>query len=136
MRVITLRQPWGYLITYAGKDIENRSTNIAGTYRGPLAIHQGRGVDDEALAVFGDQAGLPFKDLMTAVGVLGVTTLDDQHAPHPDVRRCGFWAQPNCWHLKLGDTRPLEQPIPARGALGLWRPDDVLGRRLAMELAR
>lgn len=135
MRVITLRQPWAYAIVYLGKDIENRATNIAGTWRGPLAIHQGTRVDQEAMAVFRDQDNLPFPDLMTASGVvLGATTLDDQHAPHPDVARCGFWAQPGAWHLQLGETRPIE-PIPARGWLGLWHPDDQLGRRLAQAVA-
>lgn len=137
MKAITLRQPWAWAIVYAGKDIENRSTNIAGGWRGPLAIHAGRTVDEEAMAVFRDTDGIPMPNLIDLLGVvMGVTTLDDNHAPHPDHGRCGFWAQPGTWHLRLGETRPLEHPVPARGALGLWRPDDVLGRRLAMELAR
>jgi hypothetical protein len=135
--VITLRQPWAWAIVYAGKDIENRATNIAGTYRSALAIHAGRTVDEEALAVFRDTYGVPRPEMMDLRGVvLGVTTLDDQHQPHLDYGRCGFWAQPDAWHLRLGETRPLAQPIPARGALGLWRPGEVLGRRLVQELAR
>lgn len=137
MRVITLRQPWAYAIVYLGKNIENRATNIAGTYRGPLAVHAGRTVDEDAMAVFRDQDALPHPEAMDWRGVvMGVTTLEDQHRPHLDHRRCGFWAQPRAWHLRLGETRPLASPIPARGALGLWRPDAVLSRRLAMELAR
>lgn len=137
MRVITLRQPWAWAIVYAGKSVENRATNIVGDYRGPLAIHAGLGVDEEAMAVFRDTAGIPMPNLIDQAGVvIGVTTLDDNHAPHLDVKRCGFWAQHGTWHLKLGDTRPLERPIPVRGALGLWRPNEMLGRLLTKELAR
>ncbi len=37
MRAISIRQPWAWLVVYAGKDIENRDwcTN----FRGPVAIH-------------------------------------------------------------------------------------------------
>lgn len=39
MRVLTVRQPWAWSIIFAGKDVENRSRNIAGSYRGPVLIH-------------------------------------------------------------------------------------------------
>ncbi len=39
MRVLTVRQPWAWAIIHGGKDVENRSRNIAGSYRGPVAIH-------------------------------------------------------------------------------------------------
>ena len=39
MRVITVRQPWAWAIVHGGKDVENRTRNIAGSYRGPVAIH-------------------------------------------------------------------------------------------------
>lgn len=41
MRAITVRQPWATAIVRMGKDVENRSRNIAGDYRGPVAIHAG-----------------------------------------------------------------------------------------------
>ena len=47
MKALTVRQPWAWAIIHAGKDIENRTRNIAGDYRGPLAIHSsGRKSDD------------------------------------------------------------------------------------------
>ena len=39
MRAITVRQPWAWAIAHGGKDVENRTRNIAGEYRGPVAIH-------------------------------------------------------------------------------------------------
>lgn len=39
MKALTVRQPWAWAIIHGGKDVENRSRNIVGSYRGPLAIH-------------------------------------------------------------------------------------------------
>lgn len=41
MRILTVRQPWAWAIIHGGKDVENRVRNIAGDYRGPIAIHVG-----------------------------------------------------------------------------------------------
>ena len=41
LRVLTVRQPWAWAIIHGGKDVENRTWNIAGAYRGPVAIHAG-----------------------------------------------------------------------------------------------
>jgi hypothetical protein len=34
---------------------------------------------------------------------------------------CSPWAIPGAWHLVLADIHHTD-PIPMRGALGLWRP--------------
>ena len=39
---------------------------------------------------------------------------------------CSPWAMPDHHHLVLEDPRPLARPIPAKGRLGLWRPDAAL----------
>lgn len=46
MKVISIRQPWAWLIIHAGKDIENRDwcTN----FRGPVAIHASKFVPTPA----------------------------------------------------------------------------------------
>ena len=39
---------------------------------------------------------------------------------------CSRWAEPDCWHWQLTDPQPLDEPIPAKGRLGLWTlPDDI-----------
>lgn len=50
VRALTLRGPWGWAITHAGKPVENRSWSTR--YRGPLLIHQGQGTDPDAAAWF------------------------------------------------------------------------------------
>jgi len=46
LRILTVRQPWAWAIIHGGKDVENRVRNIAGSYRGPVAIHVGLAIDD------------------------------------------------------------------------------------------
>lgn len=48
MRILTVRQPWAWAIIHGGKDVENRVRNIAGTYRGPVAIHVAKADADNA----------------------------------------------------------------------------------------
>lgn len=47
MRILTVRQPWAWAIIHGGKDVENRVRNIAGDYRGPVAIHVGLRDDED-----------------------------------------------------------------------------------------
>lgn len=39
---------------------------------------------------------------------------------------CSPWAVRDQWHIDLADVRPLPEPVPCQGMLGLWRlPEDV-----------
>lgn len=42
MLALSIRQPWAWLILYAGKDIENRDWPTK--YRGPFLIHASKGM--------------------------------------------------------------------------------------------
>jgi len=50
VRCLTVRQPWAWAIIHGGKDVENRSWNIAGSYRGTVAIHAALQDDYDAWA--------------------------------------------------------------------------------------
>lgn len=171
MRAITIKQPWAWAI-FHGKDVENRSRNIAGSYRGPVAIHAGVSVEDlydvhdariaEALRSAQTSDRPTVGDHLDFGAIIGVADLVDVHTPEdcwakdfqyvrdlwegdrdrfnalPDsgaggvagkARLCSPWAQHNeGYHLVLADPRPCE-PIPCRGALGLWTvPDDIAAR--------
>ena len=136
IRALTVRQPWAWAIIHGGKDVENRTQNIAGSYRGPVAIHAG-------LAKF-EQHNMASHALRAAHGtevdarilygaVIGVVDLVDTH---PDCTEnvegyghtptCSPWAMPDHHHLTLANPRPLSRPIPAKGRLGLWIPDGAL----------
>jgi len=47
MKVISIRQPWAWLICARFKDIENRSWNT--NFRGFILIHAGKKIDKEGL---------------------------------------------------------------------------------------
>lgn len=140
MRVLTVRQPWAWAIIHGQKSVENRSRNIAGSYRGPVAIHAGLGLSAEGWA------DRKVQDAMTAAGgipdwhvtgrVIGVVDLVGAHAPDACTRGwCSPWAMENHHHLVLANPRPLATPIPAKGRLGLWRPDAALSAAITAALA-
>lgn len=109
MKAITVRQPWAWAIIYGQKDVENRTRNIAGSYRGPLLIHvsltvEPVGLDPRIAKAVGERsragdkldrvpmlAGGPSGPEHTLVpwygsrgGALGVVDLVDAH--HSDTR--------------------------------------------------
>jgi hypothetical protein len=132
VRAISVRQPWAWQIIHQRKNIENRSRNIAGKYRGPVAIHASLKADDDALRRLPGHA----PEWVTASrvfhygAILGVVDLVDVHHcfnAETNFEGCSPWAEPDAWHLVLLNPRPLLVPIPCRGALGLWTPPaDVL----------
>ena len=150
MRAITIRHPYSYAIIQRnwGKLVENRSRNIAGNYRGPVAIHQAvheahvtDQTDVDLIAAGLDQERwltLAQHRAWTARGeVIGVADLVDVHYVDGHSERwdaeaernttCSPWAHHGpIWHLVFANPRPLTYPIPVRGQLGLWTlPDDI-----------
>lgn len=180
MRVLTVRQPWAWAIIHGGKDVENRVRNIAGSYRGPVAIHVALRDDTNAFSDFDPSPCLSALDSMAdgwyeathaALGsppwwgqqghIIGVVDLVDVHTSHycfeqsinyaaqlygedreafddlpvtngaggliGRAAHCSAWAESDVHHLVLANPRPLAEPIPYKGALGLRRlPDDVV----------
>lgn len=142
MRILTVRQPWARAL-FRGKDVENRSRNVAGSYRGPVAIHAAQNYG--SYAEFHTAAkyiarltgALPLMVTPAGLGViLGVVQLVDAHPfslstcgitdetlEHPHAG-CSPWAFTDGWHLVFDNPRELAQPIPFKGALGLRHLDD------------
>ncbi|MEV4735539.1 MULTISPECIES: hypothetical protein [unclassified Microbacterium] len=141
MRIMTVRPPWSNLIINHGKDVENRSTNIAGTYRGPVAIHAGlrqMPAGDRAWHI-ASAAGMDTDrydgEELHLGHIIGVVDLVDVHVgPEsgggchklnsplpvtPTYDLCSQWGEAGSYHLVLANPRALEQPIPYRGRLGL-----------------
>jgi hypothetical protein len=164
MRILTVRQPWAWAIIHGGKNVENRATNIAGKYRGPIAIHSAIGKTatlnerQERLLLAADKDGdggieawLHGEAIAGGV-ILGVVDLVDVHRAEgvgqgitADLIRegnefavngaCSPWAEANVHHLVLDAPRPLAKPIPFKGALGLRHLDDVTIAQITEALA-
>ena len=147
MRILTVKQPWAWAIIHGGKDVENRVRSL-GPYRGPVAIHASRSIGAnsawtdpnvrEAL-IRADS----ISDWNPSLGtIIGVVDLVDEHTDctenvdgHGHTPTCSKWAMSDHHHLVLANPRPLTQPIPARGMLGLWRPDAELLAAITEQLA-
>lgn len=133
MRILTVRQPWAWALIYGGKDIENRSRNIAGSYRGPVGIHAGVGPYVKftpAGQALRDAHGTEVSTTLHYGAVIGVVDLENvvapEHCPDADGATCSPWCIPGHHHLWVANPRPLRTPVPATGRLGLWTPDEQL----------
>lgn len=129
MKAITIQEPFatlivrGYFDPVLGivrrKDVENRRWPTR--YRGPLAIHAGKGtdyLDDFDLEFFGLKAAD-----MAFGQVIGIVEMYDCLP----LARChdSQWAE-GPWCHCYRNPRPVG-PVPCKGALGLWDvPEDVL----------
>ena len=151
MRILTVRQPYAWAIIHGGKDVENRVRNIAGGYRGPVAIHAAKANDLGAWAAMGRTnlsayaRALDAPESLIGGAIIGVVDLTNLHVvtqshdgtnvcfdtTTPTGSICSQWA--NAYdefdkyrghHIELSNPRPLPVPIPYRGALGLRRLDD------------
>ena len=125
MRAITIQQPWASLVALRAKRYETRSWNTH--YRGPLAIH--------ASATFSEtqrrlaRSG-PFVAVCQLTAVFKTTDSSGQSAfefARADLsnREEAFGDfSPGRFAWLLTNVIALENPIPARGALGLWEWND------------
>jgi hypothetical protein len=125
--VITLRShPGGRPTASRTKDVENRTWGT--DYRGPLAIHAGKEWDRQGMQAcrsvledykvvepgvqVGDRHLLATGAIVAVVDLVGIC--DDGRC------RCSGWGAIGFKHWKLRNARPLTEPIPASGRLGLW----------------
>lgn len=147
IRALTVREPWASAIVDGDKDTENRSQGFPKWYRGTLLIHAGQalsisGVRDPRIR---ERYDLDQIRAMHRGAVIGVVHVDDVHPANwcchpwgedtykpanPEARPVG-----TVTHLELARPVRLQRPIPARGALGLWRPDHDLLLEVAHALA-
>lgn len=149
VKALTVRQPWAWAIIHGGKDVENRTRNIAGSYRGPVAIHAGKhrpagwtdlGFMRALRAAFHIYA--PETTPLHRGSIIGIVDLVDVHRSGiSSVSHycdpwdgCSPWAQRDGYHLVLANPRPLATPIPCKGRLGLWTLPDETAAALAAAL--
>lgn len=144
MKALTVQQPWAWAIVHGGKLIENRTQ--LWSYRGPLAIHAGarwsnHGAASPLVTDAWRKFGGPLLGDMDMGAILGVVDLVDVH---PEAGCCQPWGESayvehggrvrrRITHLVLENPRALAEPIPCKGALGLWAPPaDVVGALKAL----
>lgn len=125
MYAITIKQPWLWAILRVGKKIENRTWKPPDSVIGQrIALHASKEFDPggaEAIdRIVGPAYEMPVSRACQTGAILAVATLvhvtqiEDLTKPVPK------WAVgPWCWALT--NVLELREPIPTKGALGLWK---------------
>ena len=147
IRGLSLTQPWATLVAIGAKKVETRSWGTR--YRGRVAIHAAKGFPTYARALAGHnrwaraalaEAGYGITRALPLGAIIAVATLADVRGTGPNELQPAGWIfdligqeqafgdySPRRFGWFLEDVQPLANPIPCRGALGLWEvPADVL----------
>lgn len=135
MLAITIRPPMSHAVMHLGKNIENRANvnhwrRITGSR---VAVHAGKrweqGYVRDIEAITGRRLD---QNLITVGAIIGTVTFSDIH--WADSECCDPWGQyefgGTVAHLVLDRPRACD-PIPCKGALGLWTVPDDIARELA-----
>lgn len=135
MRALSIRQPWAWAITNAGKDVENRSWNT--NFRGRFLIHSSSACTINDLGIAFDWmksrnlvSKLPKLTDFKLGGIIGEAVLVDVIDPkEPTQENVSSWREGGKQYgFMLKDIKPLPY-IPCRGLLSFWKaPEDVLNK--------
>lgn len=163
LRALTLWRPWPAAICYLGKRVENRTWRPAADMLGhDLAIHAGQKIDTQAVADIVHGYDPEGRDLETSyyrealargvipgstgvVAVVRVVGFIDatRRAALAVVKNVGtdrdhtrswWWEGPVGWVLDR--VRVLPEPVPCRGAQGLWVVPTVVEVRVNEQLRK
>ena len=142
MKAITLTQPWATLVAIGAKKIETRSWRT--NYRGPLAIHAGKGLGAFSEAdIVALMRSSPFFEALTAAGfgeiyklprasIVCITNIENcvpttemnKFPVSPELDFGDYNPGRYAWYL--GPVKRLENSIPAKGAQMLWEWQEPL----------
>ena len=137
MKALTLKPPWAFCITHLGKRIENRTWKPPQSLIGQrFAIHGGKPPTSNAaigrLIDLVDEIEAStethnnfFRDILPFSGIVATAVLEGwtSHIVDPWFDGSGYG-----WILK--DVIVLPEPIPCKGALGLWNVPEEIAERL------
>lgn len=126
LKVLSIRQPWAWLIVHGPKRFENRewaalNPAMAGVAPGQrFLIHAGKGMTRDEYAAghsMAEERGvvLPAFDELKRGGIVGMATVVRWHYTKPALD----WAFGT--GIELTDVKPLEF-MPCKGALGFFKP--------------
>jgi hypothetical protein len=134
-----LTQPWATLVAIGAKKLETRSWPTY--YRGPLLVHAAKGFPAAARGVcyhevfryalaregYNDSSELPIGAIIGIVALVGcVSTAQALERIDPVEQAFGNYG-PGRFAWQLTEAMRFPDPIPCRGALGLWRvPDEIV----------
>lgn len=115
MRVLSIQQPWAWMIVNGHKPVENRDwpTKV----RGDVLIHAGKKIDKEGLAyVRHDHPEIPLPKTFETGGIVGRVNITDCVRKHSHPLFFGPYG------FVMADAEPLPF-TPLRGQLGFFAVD-------------
>lgn len=135
MKALSLTQPWATLVAIGAKRIETRSWGTG--HRGPLAIHAAKGFGQKEQSLcfeepfrwvlknfFGPDfapGNLPTGAVVGLTEVIGCKKMTSEWIETiGDPERAFGLYEPGRSGWLLGPATWLPEPIPVKGALGLW----------------
>jgi hypothetical protein len=139
-RALTLKNPWAWAITNAGKRIENRGWPAPrGLQR--VLVHAGAGWDRDAEGfIAGLGFELPALDTITTSAIVAVADLKGVCSATVDSPSstcgCGPWAAPGQHHWRLArKITVLAEPVKCQGAQRTWSPPGHLMAAIAWQVS-
>ena len=119
MLALSIRQPWAWAIIHAGKDVENRSENMARRAERLVGqiilIHAGKTFDPDGFDTLESFGLEPADNDLKFGGIIGEARIEAVMRRHPS-----RWAKRGQWQIVLTDARP--RPFrPCPGQLGFFR---------------
>ena len=112
VKVLSIRQPWAWLILTGHKSIENRTWMTH--YRGPLYIHAGMNMHDRSIEEIERQFKITIdRKAMTLGAIVGRVDLVDVVTQS----RSSWFEGPFGFVLRNPE---IIKPIPCRGRMGLF----------------
>ena len=143
MKAITIKQPWATLIALGEKKFETRSW--ATKHRGPIAIHAGKQVDEDACHEPDIREALVRNNILNISmlptgSVIAIATIKNcirsaetwtdgyilengERVYSPEYEFGDFTPGRYAWELT--NVVQLPQPIPTKGQQGLWNWEGV-----------
>ncbi len=145
MLVLTLKQPWAWMVIYGTKPLENRRwwnklCQALMSECEPFAVHVGEKVTRSYYAdavEFARQEDpelvVPSMEELVYGALLGTAVIWGKYTPE----QWRPWGEEGHvpWHMEgqygwaLRDRTPLPSPIPMKGKQGFWSVDDALVRQ-------
>lgn len=124
MKTLTLKQPWATLIAKGLKEYEFRSWKTS--YRGPLLIHAGIGMDKEALKRF-QSLGFHYEksEIVCLVELLDCIQVDDTFREERQKENALVYHRMDKYAWKIKVMKVLSIPN-IKGKLSLWEYDGEL----------
>lgn len=130
MKALSIKQPWVHAILHLGKDVENRTWKTK--HRGWIALHASAKPDrDGRFPGRPKTPDLEDLDYSAICGVARIVTVVEKS-------RSKWFHRPKDGSVNHGwvleEVIPLEEPIPCKGGLGLWKVPPGVVRKIKKQL--